>query len=127
VCIWRWLSSIGIVLPSPAALLSTPSAGSTAPGSTAPAVSLFADGLLLCAVVEAVEHRSIEGVCKRPSARANCLHNLRKALRVLQQKKTMPLDYLHCHEQIYSSSQAVLLPLLDQIRRAYGHHLKASE
>jgi hypothetical protein len=129
VTIWRWLSSIGIELPSPEVLLGKPQTGDQTgdPDQHPAQCALFSDGLLLCAVVEAVEHRSIEGVCKKPNARANCLHNLRKAMGVLQQRKTMPMDYLHSHEQIYAgySSSTVLLPLLDQIRRAYGHHLTA--
>lgn len=56
----------------------------------------FQSGVLLCRIVEKVEYmRGIPGVCKKkknePSwSKANALHNISKALAILQQKKVRP-------------------------------------
>ncbi|KAL4140075.1 hypothetical protein PRNP1_015307 [Phytophthora ramorum] len=87
----------------------------------------FQSGELLCCIVEKVElMRSIPGIT-RPSgknqlSKASALHNISKALAILQQKKTMPLHLLRRANAIYAGNQEIILQLLLQIRKAYGHH-----
>lgn len=51
----------------------------------------FQSGVLLCSVVEKVEYmRGIQGVCRKANlTKANALHNISKALEILQQKKVV--------------------------------------
>ncbi|KAL4114078.1 hypothetical protein PRIC2_014758 [Phytophthora ramorum] len=87
----------------------------------------FQSGVLLCCIVEKVElMRSIPGIT-RPSgknqlSKASALHNISKALAILQQKKTMPLHLLRRANAIYAGNREIILQLLLQIRKAYGHH-----
>ncbi|DAZ95571.1 TPA: hypothetical protein N0F65_005887, partial [Lagenidium giganteum] len=90
----------------------------------------FQSGLLLCSIVEKVEHlRPLPGLFRdsdRDMTRPKALHNLFKALQILQKKKTMPLHLLRHHQQMYDGNRSVILHLLHlllQIRKAYGHHL----
>lgn len=88
----------------------------------------FQSGVLLCCIVEKVElMRSIQGVTrsagKQALSKASALHNINKALKCLQQKKTMPLHLLRRASAIYAGDRDVILQLLAQIRKAYGHHL----
>ncbi|KAG6610944.1 uncharacterized protein IUM83_08231 [Phytophthora cinnamomi] len=87
----------------------------------------FQSGVLLCCIVEKVEFmRSIPGITrpsgKQPLSKASSLHNITKALAILQQKKTMPLHLLRRAAGIYAGDRGVILQLLLQIRKAYGHH-----
>ncbi|KAH9117971.1 hypothetical protein LEN26_012305 [Aphanomyces euteiches] len=87
-------------------------------------LSSFQNGLVLVDLIEKVEHlRRLEGVCRNPQGkRANCLHNIRKVLEILRQKKTMPLSLLRREKDICAGNPQVILPLLDHIRKAYGYH-----
>ncbi|KAG1691977.1 hypothetical protein DVH05_025956 [Phytophthora capsici] len=87
----------------------------------------FQSGVLLCCIIEKVEFmRSIPGITrpsgKHPLSKASALHNITKALNILQQKKTMPLHLLRRANAIYTGNRDVILQLLGQIRKAYGHH-----
>ncbi|KAG3194514.1 hypothetical protein PC128_g9290 [Phytophthora cactorum] len=89
----------------------------------------FQSGVLLCCIIEKVElMRSIPGITrptgKQPLSKASALHNITKALNILQQKKTMPLHLLRRATAIYAGNRDVILQLLLQIRKAYGHHLR---
>ncbi|KAE9021821.1 hypothetical protein PR003_g12561 [Phytophthora rubi] len=114
--ILSWLKRLDINLKS-ASALHDPSATLTE----------FQSGVLLCCIVEKVElMRSIPGIT-RPSgkqslSKASSLHNITKALAILQQKKTMPLHLLRRADAVYAGDRAVILQLLLQIRKAYGHH-----
>ncbi|KAE9337517.1 hypothetical protein PF008_g12497 [Phytophthora fragariae] len=114
--ILSWLKRLDINLKS-ASALHDPSATLTE----------FQSGVLLCCIVEKVElMRSIPGIT-RPSgkqslSKASTLHNITKALAILQQKKTMPLHLLRRADAVYAGDRAVILQLLLQIRKAYGHH-----
>jgi hypothetical protein len=52
-------------------------------------LSDFTSGVVLCSIVEKLEHmRSMEGVCRHDKiARATALHNIDKAFDVLRRKK----------------------------------------
>ncbi|ETV95748.1 hypothetical protein H310_10820 [Aphanomyces invadans] len=91
----------------------------------APTLPQFQDGLILVSLIERVNHvRRLDGVCRAPNGkRASCLHNIRKVLDLLRQKKSMPLTLLRRDKDILAGNQQVIVALLDQIRRAYGHHL----
>eukprot|EP00743_Colponemidia_sp_Colp-15_P013000 GILK01014960.1.p1 GENE.GILK01014960.1~~GILK01014960.1.p1 ORF type:complete len:790 (+),score=123.52 GILK01014960.1:179-2371(+) len=106
----RWLMSLGIKLSSPHALQES-------------VVEEFKDGILLCKVVEKVEHRYIEGITKNPKAPASFLHNIKKALDILREKKTMPMTYLWSDHDIREGNQDVIVNLLDDIRKTYGYSL----
>ncbi|KAE9116735.1 hypothetical protein PF005_g3596 [Phytophthora fragariae] len=114
--ILSWLKRLDINLKS-ASALHDPSATLTE----------FQSGVLLCCIVEKVElMRSMPGIT-RPSgkqslSKASTLHNITKALAILQQKKTMPLHLLRRADAVYAGDRAVILQLLLQIRKAYGHH-----
>lgn len=87
----------------------------------------FQSGVLLCCIIEKVEFmRSIPGITRpsvnHPLSKASALHNITKALNILQQKKTMPLHLLRRANAIYTGNRDVILQLLGQIRKAYGHH-----
>ncbi|RLN87043.1 hypothetical protein BBJ28_00020293 [Nothophytophthora sp. Chile5] len=70
--------------------------------------------------------RSIPGISRPPGkqqlSKASALHNIAKGLALLQQKKTMPLHLLRRATAIYTGDREVIVRLLLQIRRAYGHH-----
>ncbi|TMW60015.1 hypothetical protein Poli38472_000057 [Pythium oligandrum] len=86
----------------------------------------FQSGVVLCDIVEKVEHlRRIDGVSRaEKSVKANALHNIEKALSILQKKKTMPLHLIRLKRSVYDGDRYVILSLLLQIRKAYGYHLK---
>ncbi|ETK87744.1 hypothetical protein L915_07878 [Phytophthora nicotianae] len=91
----------------------------------------FQSGVLLCSIVEKVEFmRSIPGITRptsnQPLSKASALHNITKALNILRQKKTMPLHLLRRATAIYVGNRDVILHLLLQIRKTYGHHLRTS-
>ena len=52
--------------------------------------------------------------------RAQCLNNIRKAFELLKQKKNMPVDLLFCEEQVHQGDTSVIIPLLQQMKKAYG-------
>ena len=56
--------------------------------------------------------------------RTQCLHNIRQALTKLGDRASMPVDHLFGEEKILQGKTVVLVPLLLQIRKAYGHNLK---
>ena len=56
-----------------------------------------------------------------------CLHNIRQALTKLGDRSSMPVDHLFSEEEILQGKTSVLVPLLLQIRKAYGHHLKKKQ
>ena len=111
----RWLQSLGISIRDPSALLRELSPE-------------FCDGVVLCRVVEAVEHirGSLSGFVPNPKNGAQCLNNIRSALRVLRKKKEMSVDLLWSEEDVRAGESSVILPLLDQIRHAYNHHILRS-
>jgi hypothetical protein len=76
--------------------------------------------------VEELEHirGGLKGVCRRPRTPAQRLNNIKRALSVLGDKKSMPVDHLWSEEAIREGDTSVIVPLLEQMRRAYGHHLK---
>ena len=82
--------------------------------------------LLLGRLVEELEHirGGLKGVCRRPRTPAQRLNNIKRALSVLGDKKSMPVDHLWSEEAIREGDTSVIVPLLEQMRRAYGHHLK---
>ena len=41
-------------------------------------------------------------------------------------RQNMPMEYLFCEEEVYKGDPAVLVPLLQQMRKAWGHHLPAT-
>jgi hypothetical protein len=102
----KWLESIGIKLPTPFAL-------------EQPTIPEFSDGVLLCNIVKALEHKEIPGVTYKPKKMASYLHNVRKALEVLRKKKNMPATHLYSEQEIQKGNGAVICELLEQMRRAY--------
>jgi hypothetical protein len=102
----KWIESLGIKLRSPFAL-------------EAPVIQEFSDGVLLCNIVGALEHKEIPGVTYKPKKMASYLHNIRKALEVLRKKKNMPMDHLWSEHEIQIGNAEVICALLEQMRRAY--------
>ncbi|KAL3670038.1 hypothetical protein V7S43_005408 [Phytophthora oleae] len=114
--ILEWLNRLGIRLKNTSAFHDSKSN-----------LTEFQSGVLLCCIIEKVEFmRSIPGITrpsgKQPLSKASALHNITKALNILQQKKTMPLHLLRRANAIYTGNRDVILQLLGQIRKAYGHH-----
>ncbi|KAJ4460560.1 hypothetical protein PAPYR_3192 [Paratrimastix pyriformis] len=97
----KWVQGLGVKIPSP----------------------FFLDVSVIPEIVGALEHHEIEGVTKAPKSTASFLHNTRKALEVLRKKKNMPMQHLYSEEDIMRGNSIVILSLLEQMRRAYGHAL----
>ncbi|KAF1325793.1 hypothetical protein FI667_g8936, partial [Globisporangium splendens] len=104
----RWLKQLNIRIVDPATF-QTP---------RTPLLE-FQSGVLLCGIVEKVEYmRCIQGICRKPNvSKATALHNISKALEILQQKKTMPLHLLRRKFEIYNGDRRIILELLQQIRK----------
>ncbi|OQR91259.1 hypothetical protein ACHHYP_04830 [Achlya hypogyna] len=96
------------------------------PSLEGPRLLDFASGLVLVQIVEKVEHiRVLEGVCRQPTnKKAPALHNIKKALDILRLKKTMPLGLLRKDREIYTGDRAVILTLLDQVRKVPRRFLR---
>ena len=59
---------------------------------------------------------------RAPRTRAEALHNIRQALELLGRAKTsLPLSSLHCDYDVLHGDPRVVVPLLLQVRHAYGH------
>ncbi|KAL0480081.1 hypothetical protein AKO1_007054, partial [Acrasis kona] len=101
----KWLESIGVKLKSSFSLDS-------------PTIPEFADGSLLCNIVSILEHKDIQGVTQNPKKSASCLHNIRKALEMLRNKKNMPVELLWSEQEIHKGNSAVILKLLEQMKKA---------
>jgi len=119
--ILQWLSRLGVTPARPEAL-----------GNDAEAASEWADGVLLCDVVAACEvQRGVNrqaltsGIDRTPRTAGARLGNLRRALEVLRGLPAMPLTLLWSEMELRAGSALVFRKLLGQIRRAYGHHLRA--
>ena len=108
-----WLKSLGLTLRQPNDL------------SRERAME-FSDGTTLCRVVQKCElmRGSIPGVAKDAKNRAQCLNNVRNAFAYLKKRRNMPIDYLYSEELIVDGLVEVIVPLLLQIRKSYGHHLR---
>merc|ERR1712166_198567 len=82
----------------------------------------FGDGTMLCRIAARLDGgRDLPGVTlkfKGNKRKAPCLHNLRKALESLERKKKIPMEYLHCENEVYNGKPEVILPLLEHIRVA---------
>jgi hypothetical protein len=57
---------------------------------------------------------------------SQCLQNIRAALEMLGDKASMPVEHLFSEEHILKGKTSVIVPLLFQIRKAFGHHLGKS-
>lgn len=67
-----------------------------------------------------LEHKKIEGVViNYPISSASALHNIRKALEILKNKKSIPLYYIYAEEEIHKGNRDVIIPLLKSIKYAY--------
>jgi hypothetical protein len=86
----------------------------------------FSNGVKLCLLVQTCElmRGALPGVNAEPKNQAQCLNNIRQALTKLGDRATMPVEYLFSEEEILQGKTSVLVPLLLQMRKAYGHHLK---
>jgi hypothetical protein len=113
-----WLASLGIAMQHPELLLSSPQV----------VCADFQDGTLLVRVVEACENLrglkrgGIVGVDKHPRTAAAKLGNIRRALEVLRENRSMMLDYLWSELAIRDGSSSVIRGILMHIRNAYGFH-----
>ncbi|KAH7818229.1 uncharacterized protein MONOS_11964 [Monocercomonoides exilis] len=103
----KWMEGLGIHLSSPFAL-------------DAPIIHEMGNGVILCRLVSALEHKDIPGYTKDPTSTAAYLHNIRKALEVLVKKRTFPLSYIASEKEIMEGHQTIILELLEDIRKAYG-------
>ena len=68
---------------------------------------------------------ALPGVNVEPKNQAQCLHNIRQALTRLGDRGSMPVDHLFSEEEILQGKTSVIVPLLLQVRKAYGHHLNS--
>ena len=82
----------------------------------------FGDGTVLCRIAACLDGgRDLPGVTlkfKGNKRKASCLYNLRKALEALERKKKIPIEYLHCENEVYNGKSEAILPLLEHIRVA---------
>ena len=83
-------------------------------------VDSFKDGVLLCKLVEALEHHKIEGVDYASRAPASALHNIRKALNAVKGKNTIPMYYVYSDQEIYNGNSEIIIGLLKSIKFAYS-------
>ena len=75
--------------------------------------------VLLCDLVGTLERRKVEATCRYPSSSASELHNLRRALDVLKNKKSIPLCYIYADGDLHNGNQETVLGLLKSIKYAY--------
>ena len=84
----------------------------------------FRDGILLCRIIEHLERREIKGMIRKPTSKAGCIVNIRKALDVLKQKSAMKLNYLYREEVVQKGARDTIIELLLNIRTAYKRELR---
>lgn len=65
-------------------------------------LSDFSNGVILCDLVSALDHVKIPGVSRNPKSSASALHNIRKALEILQKKKVRNSWWLKSNHSISS-------------------------
>jgi len=81
----------------------------------------FNDGVLLCRLVVSVEHirMGIRGVDEKPKVVAACLHNIVSALKILRKRRNMSPKYLFKEREIHAGKVRYIVPLLDDMMKAY--------
>ncbi len=84
-----------------------------------PIIDEFRDGLLLCKIIECLERKRIKGVNYKPTTKAACIVNIRKALDILKRKSAMKLNFLYREELIQEAQQQIIIELLLNIKDAY--------
>ncbi|KAK2958765.1 hypothetical protein BLNAU_6268 [Blattamonas nauphoetae] len=102
----KWMESLGLKVASPFTLES-------------PVVHEFSDGVLLCRLVEKLNHVPLHGWTKQPKNQASFLHNINLVLTNLTHNKKIPLSFLNCARDIMAGHQEVVVDLLEAIRKGY--------
>ena len=83
------------------------------------------DGLQLVALVETLERRTLLGVERQPRSTAHCRRNVEKAMEALRLRKQMPITHLYSAPRVVRGEPTTILPLLAEIREAYGGEARA--
>lgn len=66
-----------------------------------------------------MERSRIQNVTINPKSKASCLHNIKKALRILKKKKSIPLYLIYAEQEIYEGNPDIIFDLLKHIKYAY--------
>ena len=109
-----WLRAVGV--PEHATQLSVREPASLVP---------WRDGLQLVALVETLERRTLLGVERQPRSTAHCRRNVEKAMEALRLRKQMPITHLYSAPRVVRGEPTTILPLLAEIREAYGGEARA--
>jgi hypothetical protein len=54
------------------------------------------------------------------TSKSHALQNHRKVLDVLKQRKDVPVQYLHCEEDLYRASPGFIIGFLEMLKRTYA-------
>jgi len=84
------------------------------------------NGVLLVQIVEILDRCNMKGICNNPKSSASSLHNIQQALKVLNKKKSISVEYLFAENEILNGNKDFILKFLDSIRLAYPHILVKS-
>ncbi|KAK2949140.1 hypothetical protein BLNAU_15866 [Blattamonas nauphoetae] len=102
----KWMENLGLKQTSPFTLES-------------PVIHEFSDGVLLCRLVEKLNHVPLHGWTKKPKSQASFLHNINLALENLAHNKKIPLSFLNCARDVMAGHQEHIVDLLEAIRKGY--------
>ena len=102
----KWLQFLGIY-PTPCLV--------------GPKLEAFYDGTLLCHIVGILSHETLKGVEWKPKSKASMLHNLHKAIEVLQKNKHIMLDWLFLAQDLHEGKPEAVISLLSSMKRAYHY------
>eukprot|EP00826_Nyctotherus_ovalis_P052532 TRINITY_DN6674_c0_g2_i1.p1 TRINITY_DN6674_c0_g2~~TRINITY_DN6674_c0_g2_i1.p1 ORF type:complete len:373 (+),score=53.81 TRINITY_DN6674_c0_g2_i1:710-1828(+) len=80
----------------------------------------FRDGVALAYLVEALEHKEIEGINFNPKTSAAALNNIRRVLGVLKNNWKIPLTYIYSEQEIHNGNHEIIDGLLKSIKNAYN-------
>lgn len=87
----------------------------------------FKDGTILCEIVEMMEGVKIPSVSKNPKSKASWINNIKKALKLLKKKKSIPLYLIYAEQEIFEGNPELIFELLKSIKYAYKHIFKSSK
>lgn len=83
-------------------------------------VEAFRDGVVLAQLIEALEHKEIEGINFNPKTSAAALNNIRRALGALKSNWKIPLTYIYSEQEIHNGDYEAIDGLLKSMKSAYS-------
>jgi len=104
----EWLQTLGVVLPTKFSF-------------DRPILHEFKDGILLCQIIGILEGQVIKDVISNPKSYASAIKNIRKALKILKKRMSIPQHYLNAEESIYKGDQKIIIGLLRSVKKVYNY------